>query len=141
MSPLAPSWPRVPRSSSLRSRPHRRKTGTTADTPKTATREQRGRLPNFFRHVVTATQREKMYDISKKYESQIAALEKQLADLEAKRDAEIEAMLTPEQKSKLVRVKSFFESENAIKDEADKRDEAALDAGAEAAANDTPVTP
>jgi hypothetical protein len=85
------------------------------DAPKAQRAPARGRLPNYYRQVVTPDQREKVYAIQGTYVEQIAALEKQIADLEAKRDAEIEALLTPEQKEK---VKSLAE-------EARKRREAA----------------
>jgi hypothetical protein len=61
----------------------------------------RPRLPNFYAQVVTAEQRQKIYDIQRKYFDKIEALRKQLEALIAQRDAEIEAVLTPEQKAKI----------------------------------------
>lgn len=66
-----------------------------------------GRLPNNYGRIgLSEKQRNDIYSIQAKYRDQIEALEKQLADLRAKRDAEIEAVLTPEQKQKLEELKA-----------------------------------
>lgn len=60
------------------------------------------RLPaNYSKIGVSEEQRKKIYDIHSKYEDQIDSLEKQIADLKAKQIAEVEAVLTPEQKKAL----------------------------------------
>ena len=60
------------------------------------------RLPaNYAKIGVNEEQRKKIYEIQGKYDDQIAALQKQLADLRAKEKAEVEAVLTPEQKKAL----------------------------------------
>lgn len=60
------------------------------------------RLPNNYGKLdLTSSQKQKIYDAQNKYREQIEALEKQIADLAAKRAAEVEAVLTPEQKTKL----------------------------------------
>lgn len=60
------------------------------------------RLPaNYAKIGVSEEQRKKIYEIQGKYNDQIAALQKQLADLRAKEKAEVEAVLTPEQKKAL----------------------------------------
>lgn len=70
-------------------------------------RKARGRLPNYYGKVgVSAEQREKIYSIQAQYNSQIKALEKQIAELKEKRDAEIESVLTPEQKKKLAQLRA-----------------------------------
>ncbi len=61
----------------------------------------RPRLPNFYAQVVTEEQRQKIYDIQRKYFPKIETLRKQLEALVAQRDAEIEAVLTEEQKAKV----------------------------------------
>ena len=87
--------------------------------------QARGRLPNFYRQLVSPDQREKIYSIQKSYSSQIEDLEKQLADLVAKRNAEIESVLTPEQRAKL---------KNLEADAAKQREEARKRRAAERAA-------
>lgn len=69
--------------------------------PAATRRAPRGRLPNYYRQVVTPTQREKIYTLQASYAEKIEVLEKQIAELEAKRDAEVEALLTPEQREKV----------------------------------------
>jgi len=65
-------------------------------------KKPRGRLPNYYGKVgVSEEQREKIYAIQAMYRPKIEALEKQIAELKAKEDAEVEAVLTPEQKKKV----------------------------------------
>lgn len=60
------------------------------------------RLPaNYAKIGVSEDQRKKIYEIQNKYDDQISALQKQIADLKAKETAEVEAVLTPEQKKAL----------------------------------------
>ena len=60
------------------------------------------RLPaNYGKIGVSEDQRKKIYEIQGKYKDQIAALQKQLADVRTKEAAEVEAVLTPEQKKAL----------------------------------------
>ncbi|HEY5312320.1 MAG TPA: hypothetical protein VIK18_07360 [Pirellulales bacterium] len=61
----------------------------------------KGRLPNYYSKVVDGQQREKIQQIQQTYAPQIAQLQAQLKDLNAKRDAEISALLTPEQRTRL----------------------------------------
>ena len=61
----------------------------------------RGRLPAYYGEVVDAAQREKIYAIQQSYAERIAALQAQLKDLNEKMDAEVKAVLTPEQQKKL----------------------------------------
>jgi hypothetical protein len=86
--------------------------------------QQRGRLPNFYRAVVTPDQRSSIYAVPTKYEKQIEELELQIDALEAKRDAEIEAVLTPEQREKV----------KSLEAEAKKRREASRSEAADGAA-------
>lgn len=68
---------------------------------KPAPKKPRGRLPAYYAKVVTAAQREEIYSIQGQYQEQIDALMKQLAEIEAKRDAEVAAVLTPEQQKQV----------------------------------------
>lgn len=75
------------------------------------------RLPaNYAKIGISEEQRKKIYEIQGKYDDQIAALQKQLADLRAKEKAEVEAVLTPEQKKNLQSV-----SEESQKKAAEKK--------------------
>ena len=60
-----------------------------------------GRLPANYAKIVSDDQRKKIYEIQGKYDKEIAALQKQIADLKAKEHAEVEAVLTPDQKKAL----------------------------------------
>jgi len=81
--------------------------GAPAPTRTTDSAEEtfRPRLPMYYGKVVTEEQRQKIYDIQRKYFPQIRALQKQLDALIAKRDAEIEAVLTPQQKAEIERLR------------------------------------
>lgn len=75
------------------------------------------RLPaNYAKIGVSEEQRKKIYEIQGKYDDQISVLQKQLADLRAKEKAEVEAVLTPEQKKTLQSV-----SEESQKKAAEKK--------------------
>lgn len=64
------------------------------------------RLPMYYAKVVDEKQRQKIYDIQRKYHPQIAELQRQLEKLIAQRDAEIEGVLTPEQKAELDKIRA-----------------------------------
>ncbi len=77
-----------------------------AATDANAVKKQRKRLPAYFGKVVTDKQREQIYAIQAKFTEQIAKLQEQLDALSAKRDAEIEQVLTEEQRTEIARLKS-----------------------------------
>lgn len=58
----------------------------------------RGRLPPYYSSIVTDQQRQAIYQIQAKYDQQLTALKEQIEAVENKRDAEIEGVLTAEQK-------------------------------------------
>ena len=61
-------------------------------------KKPKGRLPAYYAAVVNDQQRQAIYSIQAKYDQQLAALNEQLQALEKWRDAEIESVLSPEQK-------------------------------------------
>jgi len=65
----------------------------------------RPRLPMYYAKVVDEKQRQKIYDIQRKYHPQIAELQRQLEKLIAQRDSEIEAVLTPQQKAEIEKLR------------------------------------
>lgn len=67
--------------------------------------EFRPRLPAYYARVVTEEQRQKIYAIQREYHPRIAALRKQLEDLIAEQNGKIEAVLTPQQKVELERLR------------------------------------
>jgi colicin import membrane protein len=73
---------------------------------KTEAKKVSRRLPNFYGDLVDGAQKEKIYAVQDKYGPQIDALAEQVKALQAKRDAEIEAVLTPEQKAKLEKARA-----------------------------------
>lgn len=66
--------------------------------------EPKGRLPNHYGEVISGDQRDKIYAIQAKYKDELEKLQAQLKALDAKIDAEIEAVLTPEQKEKVAKI-------------------------------------
>lgn len=65
-------------------------------------KKPRGRLPAYYAQVGLSTeQRDKIYSVQATYGKQIADLQKQIDALEARQDADVVAVLTPEQKKKL----------------------------------------
>jgi Spy/CpxP family protein refolding chaperone len=73
--------------------------------PKKSEKKERaqpaGRLPAYYKDVVTAEQRDKIYALQTKYREQILVLAEQMKKLTAERDAEIEGVLTAEQQAKV----------------------------------------
>lgn len=60
----------------------------------------------YYGRVVTEEQRQKIYAIQRDYYPRIAALRKQLEDLLAEQNAKIEAVLSPQQKAELDKIKA-----------------------------------
>lgn len=63
--------------------------------------EFRGRLPNYYGRVVSQAQREEIYDIQRKYFYEIEELKAQLETLENKRDKQVAAVLSDEQRAEV----------------------------------------
>jgi hypothetical protein len=61
----------------------------------------KGRLPAYYKDVVTEKQKTDIYALQLKYNGQIEALEQQLNTLQEQRDTEIEGLLSTEQKEKV----------------------------------------
>ncbi|MDA1017879.1 MAG: hypothetical protein O3A00_25905 [Planctomycetota bacterium] len=62
----------------------------------------RRRLPNYYGQVGLSTkQKDDIYKIQETYHNQIEVLQKQISDLQAKRDAETKAILSEEQQGKV----------------------------------------
>lgn len=71
---------------------------------------KKGRLPPQYGKLgLTDAQKAKVYTVQGKYEDQLDALEKQINDLKAKRDHEVEAVLTDDQRKIL---KALVESKD-----------------------------
>ena len=77
-----------------------------AATDANAAKKPKGRLPAYYGKVVTDKQREQIYEIQGKFMEQIVKLQEQLTALAAKRDAEVEQVLTDEQRAEIARLKS-----------------------------------
>jgi len=79
----------------------------------------KGRLPNNYAKVVTEdSQKEKIYAIQAKYDDQLAKLEGELKTLRTQRDAEVEGVLTAEQKDKLKKIAADAKAEAEAKKKA-----------------------
>lgn len=77
---------------------------------KKAPADYRGPLPFYYGKVIAPDQKEKIYAIQDKYEAELAPLQKQIKEMMAKRDAEIDAILTPEQREKVATMKAEAKS-------------------------------
>ncbi len=60
----------------------------------------------YYTRVVTEEQRQKIYAIQRDYYPKISALRKQLEALIAEQNAKIEAVLTPEQKAEVDKIRA-----------------------------------
>ena len=65
----------------------------------------KGRLPAYYKDIVDAKQKEKIYTLQADFNGKIDALEEQIKKLTADRDAAVEGVLSPEQKEKLKKAK------------------------------------
>lgn len=95
--------------------PKAEKPAPEAPAPKAAdqkpARKFRGRLPNYYREVVTEEQREAIYAIQQEYADKIDAIRKQLDALIAERDAKVEGVLTPEQRKQVEKLREQAQAE------------------------------
>lgn len=66
----------------------------------------KGRLPAYYKDVVTPDQKDKIYRIQAKYGEQIRKLAEEMKALTEQRDKEVEAVLTAEQKAKVDALKA-----------------------------------
>jgi flagellar motility protein MotE (MotC chaperone) len=80
--------------------------------------EPRGRLPAYFGEVIDSQQREKIYELQARYLAEIKTLQDKIAELEKKREEDVQGILTPEQAEK---VKQFVENAKSKRTEASKR--------------------
>ncbi len=78
----------------------------------------KGRLPPYYGEIVTESQRLQIYAIQEKYDKEVKSLEDQLEGLKNKRAAEIDRVLTTDQKAKL---KKAQEAGSAKRKSADKK--------------------
>lgn len=79
----------------------------------------KGRLPAYFKDVVTESQKQKIYDVQSKYAAQIDALEAQIQTLTSQRDAEIDGLLSEEQLAKVNKLRSEAAAKRKGKAKAD----------------------
>jgi hypothetical protein len=70
-----------------------------------AKEKAKGRLPAYYKDVVTEEQRDQIYAIQAKYVKQLEDLQGQIDAVKAKQNDEIEGLLSAEQKEKLAKVK------------------------------------
>ena len=71
-----------------------------------AKEKPKGRLPAYYKDVVTDEQRDQIYAIQAKYAKQVEDLQSQLDAVKVKQNDEIEGLLSAEQKEKLAKVKA-----------------------------------
>jgi hypothetical protein len=85
---------------------------------KKAAKKPAGRLPVFYAEIVTEEQRAKIYVIQGSYADKLKALAAQIKAVQAEQNAEIEAVLTEEQKAKLQAAKDEAAAKRKQKTEA-----------------------
>lgn len=61
----------------------------------------RGRLPAYYKDLVSPDQRDEIYAIQGKYNAEIKELEAKIEKLKKERDTEVERVLTPKQQERL----------------------------------------
>jgi len=82
----------------------------------------KGRLPPYYKDIVDAKQKDKIYSIQAEYSGKIDALEEQIKKLTADRDAAVEGVLTAEQKGKLKKAKEEAAAKKKKPEKGDKPD-------------------
>jgi hypothetical protein len=65
----------------------------------------RGRLPAYYKDIIDAKQRDRIYEIQAEYAAKITPLQEEIKKLSEEREAAIEGVLTAEQKGKLKKVR------------------------------------
>ncbi len=89
-----------------------------------AEKKDRKRLPNNYGKLgLSDAQKTKVYDAQAKYDDEIDKLEQQIVALKAKQDAECEAVLTAEQKSRLDELNQEAKAKKAAKKKKAAKDE------------------
>ena len=99
-----------------------------AEKPKVTRKEARGRLPAYYKAVVTEEQKAKIYAVQTKYAAQIEDLQSQLQTLRLKQNEEIEALLSKEQLDKITTLKAESDSKRKKRGEPKKTDAAKTEA-------------
>jgi hypothetical protein len=77
------------------------------------TAKPKPRLPAHFGEVLDDQQRDKARDVQEKYAERLAAARKQLKDLVDQRDAELDAILTAEQRAKVAALREAAKARRA----------------------------
>jgi len=86
-----------------------------------AKEKPKGRLPAYYKDVVTDEQRDQIYAVQAKYAKQLEDLQAQVDAVKAKQMGEIEALLSAEQKEKIAKVKEEADAKKkSSKKDADK---------------------
>lgn len=94
-------------------------------TPKAKPKPPAGRLPAYYSGQVTDPQKLEIYKIQKSYQEKIAVLADQIKELQAKQKAEIEALLTPEQKAAIEKIAADSKAKAKAKADAKAKEAAA----------------
>lgn len=110
-----------------------------AGAPAKVRAKNRGRLPPYYARVVSGEQKDKIYAIQQSYEAKIADLQAQLKALTDKRDAEVAAVLTADQKSKVDQIAADAKAKRAAR--SGKGDAAGSDPAADADGDDSEAVP
>lgn len=103
--------------------------GAKADQPKKEAKkeERRGPIPELYGKIVAPDQKEKIYAVQDKYKAEMAPLVAKIKELQAAQAKEIEAILTPEQLTRLKELKAEQEKAATARREQMKKDKPAGD--------------
>jgi len=111
---------------------------TTDSKPET---KRRGRLPAYYSKVVTAEQREQIYEIQEGYAAQIEKLRMQLDELYEQRESEIAGVLTSEQLKEIAAMAAAARARRAAGEPAEASEPAGDSSNAATAPSEAPATP
>jgi hypothetical protein len=86
-----------------------------ADKGTAGAKEGKRRLPRYYGRLgLSEAQREKIYDVQSKYESDIDKVEKQLADLKSRQEADCRKVLNADQKKQLADAVEAAKAKNKL---------------------------
>ena len=87
----------------------------------------RGRLPAYYKDVVTPQQRDQIYAIQAKYVDQISKLQEEINQLASQRDKEIEDLLSAEQKTQIQKLRDARKKASSASKQGDAPEDPAAD--------------
>lgn len=116
---LAFVWAGTPEVRAADEKPAAKAADTKAAKEKKAPADFRGPLPAYYNKVLSPDEKEKLYKITERYAAEIKPLAAKIRELEAARDKEIDAALTPEQLTRIKEIRAEAAKAKGTKKPAD----------------------